>query len=343
MQMPHLSKDELLERFRRGLWACGYQCLIRQPSLEHPFRLAALREGAAHRLIVYVWNVTHGGGVQRPEDEYRIQLTGVDPPLFREPDATTLLLGWYQPAQTFVGFDIRLHSTFSRHSPSIQVKLSTLEDAAHRGIAFQDKGEGEIAVAFRPDLLMFYVQHQEELHDVGESATSLAVAQQATQPEEPAETDLRQLPEARRSTVREMRRWQRDRRFRSRVLTAYGFRCAVCGVQLDMVMAAHIIPVSEPGSTDETSNGLALCPDHHYAYDFSLVGVLPDYTVALNEDRIARLRDRGLDDGLESFETRLRDRIVLPDERTERPSPEYLYRGLLVRGWQADQDSLNRP
>jgi putative restriction endonuclease len=61
---------------------------------------------------------------------------------------------------------------------------------------------------------------------------------------------------------------KRDPRFRQRVLTAYEYRCAVCGfdVRLGSVSialdAAHI-RWFQAGGPDEESNGLALCVLHH--------------------------------------------------------------------------------
>ena len=66
---------------------------------------------------------------------------------------------------------------------------------------------------------------------------------------------------------------QRNPRFRTEVLRAYQFRCAVCGfdIRLDNnllgIEAAHIKWRSE-GGPDEVKNGLALCSLHHKALDY---------------------------------------------------------------------------
>ncbi len=72
--------------------------------------------------------------------------------------------------------------------------------------------------------------------------------------------------------------WERDRTFRSRVLAAYGHRCAVCGFDLRVddrplgLEAAHIRwhTCSGPDSVD---NGLALCAFHHKALDLGALGL----------------------------------------------------------------------
>ena len=59
----------------------------------------------------------------------------------------------------------------------------------------------------------------------------------------------------------------RDARFRKKVVSAYDARCAMCGLDLDLVVAAHILPVAAPGSMDIVPNGIALCENHHRLFD----------------------------------------------------------------------------
>jgi hypothetical protein len=67
----------------------------------------------------------------------------------------------------------------------------------------------------------------------------------------------------------------RDARFARRVLEAYGGQCAMCGLDVGLVEAAHIYPVAAPNSPDQPWNGLALCANHHLAFDRHLMGVRP--------------------------------------------------------------------
>ena len=47
----------------------------------------------------------------------------------------------------------------------------------------------------------------------------------------------------------------------------------MCGLGVQLVQGAHVNPVSAPGSHDEPWNGLALCPNHHLAFDRHLLAV----------------------------------------------------------------------
>jgi putative restriction endonuclease len=74
---------------------------------------------------------------------------------------------------------------------------------------------------------------------------------------------------------------KRDPQFRQRVLTAYEYRCAVCGfdVRLGSVSialdAAHI-HWHQAGGPDQESNGLALCVLHHKTFDLGAFTVNND-------------------------------------------------------------------
>lgn len=73
----------------------------------------------------------------------------------------------------------------------------------------------------------------------------------------------------------------RDGAFRHTILEIYDYRCAACGVRvriaddLSLVEAAHIIPFGV-SLNDKPDNGLALCPNHHWAMDRFLIAPCPD-------------------------------------------------------------------
>lgn len=125
----------------------------------------------------------------------------------------------------------------------------------------------------------------------------------------------------------------RDWRFRRNVLSAYDYKCAICGIQLGLVQAAHIDPVSKKG-TDEITNGIALCMSHHRAYDDGLIVIDEDYKIRLNDRKVKELRIAKFDQGLESFEKSLRigETIYFPNDRKHTPSKEYILRRLVSEG-----------
>jgi putative restriction endonuclease len=126
---------------------------------------------------------------------------------------------------------------------------------------------------------------------------------------------------------------KRDNSFRARVLRAYGYRCAFSGIQLKLVDAAHIVPVSYETSTDETSNGIALSPIHHKAYDNGLLTFNEKYQILFNDKEIHILKKIGLDGGIDKFKRDLRPIIDTPPALTDRPNIAYIRTANQLRGW----------
>jgi putative restriction endonuclease len=121
----------------------------------------------------------------------------------------------------------------------------------------------------------------------------------------------------------------RDPRFRKAVLTAYGYRCAVCGLGLRLgpqsvaLDAAHI-RWHAAGGPDEVTNGLCLCVLHHKLFD------LGAFTVETGSGAV-RVSDRVNGDGAEGVLLTHAGRPVGRPRRAEaQPHPNYL-------GWQAAQ------
>src|SRR6266496_904566 len=281
--MARHNKYDLLEKIVSAVNDSGWNVAYLEDIKQHPFYLQVYRDNESYRVKIYVWHLTHGGGKARPKDEYRIQITGVDQ---FEPlqGGKTLILGYWKEVDVFAGFDVRKHLGRLGSSPSIQIREDALRKAYINGFEPRDKGNKEVAIAFRPDFFVDYLQSLEPLHDFGQSTKDLSVLSEIAQNPEINVADIQIQNVARKTTVVSVSKKLRDVSFRKRVLTAYSFHCAVCGIQLKLVEAAHIIPVNHDNGTDETRNGLALCALHHKAYDQGLITVVEDYSVQINRN-----------------------------------------------------------
>ena len=330
---PRMSKADLLERFESAITDAGGRVI--RSNNTHPFDLSIIspRDMEPHRVRLYIWNVTHGGGSARAPGEYRIQLTGVESPLEAPSGFRVLLMGIHD--EVFAAFDPKHHREFSSNSPSIQIPLETLERAQTLGLAGHRRANGETAVAIRDDLLLAYVENQEAIHDMAADQVSLNILEASASKGYVPEDATVELPTERQRVVRQVAGMQRAADFRKRVLRAYEFRCAACGLQLRLPEAAHIVPVPIPGSTDTTSNGLSLCPLHHTAYDTSLLGIMENYEMRVSAHKIEELLDAGLAEGEEAFRAAPLPKILLPVNSSDRPDPTYLAQGLAARGWAA--------
>lgn len=123
----------------------------------------------------------------------------------------------------------------------------------------------------------------------------------------------------------------RDPRFRERVLQAYGGSCCVCGKQLGLVQAAHIIPHCDPTCVEDVTNGLALCIEHHKLYDDALLLPSAGQRFHLNEFRVEHLRNIGQDSGIDAVRALAQTNYRVPDHVPSRPNDDYLERGRIIR------------
>ncbi|HWB13815.1 MAG TPA: HNH endonuclease [Pirellulales bacterium] len=289
--------------------------------------------------LLFLWTVTGGGGGPdvRPANERRIQMTGVAGIPLR-PGLRTLLGGWSEEFGVYCFWDPRRHSRSRSRSPSLQVTAGTLDTASRVGIATYlrpaEMGQ-EVVVAVSPSSLLWYVERGLELHNAEEDALSAVEMAEASPEEQRNFIDEGPTPsqQARRYDLVETMRAFREAGFRPAVLQAYAYRCTVCRCALKLVDAAHIVPVSFPESSDEVTNGLALCRLHHGAYDNGLLGIRSDYSIVTNDAVEQRLAALGLDSGLEDFRQRLPSQITPPASIEARPLPAYLLLGMRARRW----------
>lgn len=295
-----------------------------------PFRLRLFRnDEKGFGVCAYIWNCTHGGGAARAKDEYRVQLTGVVPNI--NPGEITILLGWHDGYGVFVAFDMTKHAGQASQSPSIQIKENALANAHQHAFSIYSRHNGEIAVAFRPEFIIDYALSAASLHKTGQTNQDLSLLNaigDVTDEQIDAVADV-----DRKTILSQISRKYRAQDFRRRVLGAYEHRCAMCAIQLELIDAAHIIPVAASTSTDETTNGIALCKLHHAAFDRNLISFDEQYRIEVNEKETRRLADANLAGGLKEFRRNLKTAILLPTDRRDYPNRAYIREARSVRNW----------
>jgi putative restriction endonuclease len=331
--MARHRKHNLLDIIVNSINDSGWNVLYVSDIEQHPFVLKIYNNEESHLLRIYVWNLTHGGGTARAADEYRIQITGVDH-FEQNPNEKTLILGWWDAVGVFAGFDYAKHSGQLGYSPSIQIREEFLRRALINGFSPCNKGNNEIAVAFRPDFFVNYIQSLEQLHTFGTAELDFQVLEQVSEHPVEVNTELiQQITEQRQAAVVQLRKKLRDTSFKTRVLNAYGNRCAFSGLQLKLVDAAHIVPVSADGSTDETSNGIALSALYHRAYDRGLVTFNEKYQTVVNKNAMKKLVEFGFDGGIRNFIRDIRPIINVPPAINDRPNVNFIREANKLRGW----------
>lgn len=334
--MPRLPTNLLIKSISDALQESDASAVLISEIHRNPRRFIVQAGRNMFEMWVYIWTLTHGGGAARPKDEFRIQITGITPPLELNPSGPTIMIGYEPNLQCFAGFDLDKHHTFSKRSPSIQIPITVLHGALQDGFSFVTKGNDEIAVGFRPDQFLSYVLNAELLHAQGADANTVSLLAKAATLEEIAPEEIAQIPVERQQIVQTISRLSRDSSFRRKVTSAYEQRCAVTRMQLRLIDAAHILPVGVEGSNDEVANGICLSPTYHRAYDQGLIFLDENLIVQINPEKEQELVQLGLAGGLEDFKMYLGTKIHLPQDKYQWPNRDFIrkaneFRGIKIR------------
>lgn len=322
--MVAATPTELLDAIRDAIEQSGASCMVAAAS-RHPRQLVVIFPDSSRSLWVYIWNLTFGGR-KSLQDEFRIQMTSVDSPLPLNPKGDTVLMGYHADLKVFAGFDLRRHRTFTAGSPSVQIEISALRDAVDQGLALHRKANDEIAVGVGPEQFLAYVENAEELHSSGGDSAVFRLLRKATALKPIPASALNKLSGPRKRLVQTVSRLQRDSNFERQVLGAYGHRCAVTRIQLRLLDAAHILPVAVPGSPDHVTNGIALSPTYHRAFDRGLIyldRVDGDFHMRLNDAKLGELASLHLEGGMETLSAAL-GKIHHPPDKGQWPSDDYV-------------------
>ena len=106
--MTRLNRSELLAHLIAAAAISGWTVTFDARPSRHPYCLHLRRDDDTIGVRVYIWNISHGGK-RRPEDEYRVQITGVDA-IERTPGFKTLILGFWGEGGVFAGWDASMHA-----------------------------------------------------------------------------------------------------------------------------------------------------------------------------------------------------------------------------------------
>ena len=126
----------------------------------------------------------------------------------------------------------------------------------------------------------------------------------------------------------------RDAAFRRTILEVYDYRCAACGVRVlldqsvSLVEAAHLIPFNV-SRNDKPTNGMALCPNHHWAMDRHLIAPVPD---AKKRAGIWHVNEKRLDDRIEGQ----RELVAIAGKSVIPPGEEKFYPALESLRWREE-------
>ena len=295
----------------------------------NPYRFSFQDES----VTIFIGNIH--SAMRADPDEYRIQCPGNMPATLhdlRRKGDKVLVLGFSADAHAFSAWDPdRFLIRNPRRRFSVYTRLSCMREANAEGFSTYIDTNGQNVILFCSDLLGLYVENSTVLHQAtARTLRRIAEVYNNTQSGQP--------PPARPIVVNRQRirvtrtEYSRSPRFRRDVLRAYAHRCAMCGIQLDLVDAAHIVPHAHPEGSDTVGNGLALCTLHHRSFDTGLLYVEDDYSIHVNSARVEHLRKMGRTGGLRWYEQQLERELLLPDNYDLFPAPDNLILGNVARG-----------
>ncbi len=288
----------------------------------------------------------HDSGNTRPnEDEVRIQISrnSIETQRDRNQAGTHVaFIGFFDGGRAFVGWDPRhVFSLQARTVVSVYARRSqqrTVTDSQAAVHQFRSRflTRPSFAIALPASALGFYLENIDGFHSLSSKDAIVNLVNSETSAfahGQIGRSDILIIKDGLQRHKFEYTRkaYPRDPKFTESVLAAYQHTCCVCGRQLGIVQAAHIIPHSEPDSPNTVQNGLALCVEHHRLYDDALLLPGPHSRLTLNRGRAEYLRLTNQGKGLESIE-KLDGHFYQPPPSVEQgPCAEYLERGLAIR------------
>jgi putative restriction endonuclease len=231
----------------------------------------------------------------------------------------------------YAGFDLSQHRTFTVGSPSVQIDIRTVEEAEATGLSFAQKTNSEIAIGIRPDQLLGYTLNAAQLHSLGADAKAVSLLRLAVDLKPLPSSQMDEIPLERMRVVQTISTLSRDSSFRKAVLSSYNNTCAVSATQLQLVDAAHILPVGAKGSSDRIQNGVCLAPTYHRAYDLGIIYIDDRYVVKANSAKLDQLRLLRLDRGERQLVASLGP-LSLPKLRDDWPSIDMIRQANAFRG-----------
>lgn len=269
---------------------------------------------------IFIKNVHESGDGRGNQDECRIQVSKSKN--FNEAmnsSTDVIVLGYFADEKVFAAWNpflmrdrfnqkkqISLYSRFSVQKKAVEEKIATYRDTNDQSV-----------ISFIPNYLGLYLENLNSIHLLSDLELMRLVEKSDSLNNNNADG---KLDTSKGKLTITHARQKRDPKFREKVYDAYNNKCAMCGIGLELIEAAHIVPHSHKKGTDNIDNGMSLCTLHHKAYDRSLIYFDEELNILINENKIEYLEKVGLDSGIRKFEKLAFDKVQIPKNHTLRPN-----------------------
>jgi len=281
---------------------------------------------------VLIKNVHQSGDGRGNQDECRIQVAKTKNfNLALNSGKDVIVLGYFADEKIFTAWNPYLmRDRFNKKQTiSLYSRFSVQKNTKTNHISVYRDSNKQSVLSFLPDYLGLYLDNLSKVHLLTDEELSELIRQSDTLNNEDLNGEIN-LQQGHLTITHT--RYKRNPNFRKKVYTAYRNRCAMCGIQLELIEAAHIVPHSHEKGSDEVVNGISLCALHHTAYDRSLIFFDENFNILINEKKMEYLEKVGLDSGIRKFEKLSFDKIQLPENHTLRPNLDNIRIGNQIRG-----------
>jgi|SaaInlStandDraft_4_1057021.scaffolds.fasta_scaffold24889_1 putative restriction endonuclease len=278
-------------------------------------------------VYILIRNVHESGMNRENQDECRIQISNSQS-LIQALNSriNVIVLGFFADENVFTAWDPLIFNnrfndwfmdTSKAKTVSVYSRFSIQRNANQNKIGNYVDNNGQSIISFKPEYLGLYLDNITNIHNLNAAELFKFVE---FSDKENDEDFTGSISLGKEQLVVTHTRYKRDPNFRKKVYEAYNNKCAMCGIQLELIEAAHIVPHSHESGTDDISNGIGLCSLHHTAYDKSLIYFEIDFSIKINNNKMKYLEKMGLDGGYRKFEDLSFDKLRLPQNHILQPN-----------------------
>ncbi len=276
---------------------------------ENPYRFSINKK----EFYILIKNVHESGNGRGNQDESRLQISRSQK--FKEVLSSkkpVIPLGYFQDDKVFTGWNpFYMRDRYNNKANiSIYTRFSVQKEASISGISNYMDNNGNSVITFKPQYLGLYLENYEQIHylDKNELLNLIEVSDKSNN-----DNSFEDVNFGKNKLTITHERFKRNPKFIKEVKEAYNHRCAMCGIQLECVDAAHIIPISDDLGIDEVENGICLCTLHHRAYDRGILFFDEDFKIKYNDEKINYLTKMKLDSGIHKLNSLTFEKIELPN------------------------------
>ena len=326
-----LSRDELKQFFIDSVKAFSDKTFYRKGTSTYSLSLD-------DRNFTSIFKNIHSTGKGRSvEDECRIQVSQNNFLEIDKNEYTGIYLGYFYETNTISAWDPNIQNQrLDRGTQNISLynRFSKLELARSKNASIYKDTDEQIILNFKPEHLGFYLSNFEILHQISDEDKIIEIFNNYKVTSLDTDSIEVKTKHNKREKVK-TRTYQNPRRnaqFRTNVMETYKNRCAMSGIQLTIVEAAHIVPLAHEKGDNSIDNGICLSSIHHSAYDRGIIYFDEEFRILVNKSKLNYMEKLGIDGGFAKFRDLNYDFISLPEIKDHYPSKEKIKLANSIRG-----------